>query len=473
MIVQKMARKLLANYIGKEDTMKKIFLILTVSLNVLLGVTLASAANHYVRAGASGNGSDWTNASGSLPASLTRGDVYYVAEGSYGGYTFSGSGSGTITIKKATPADHGTDTGWQDSYGDGVAAFSPITFSGSNYVFDGQTGGGPGSWTSGFGFRISNSGAGSGNDALVWIESGASNITIAHTEMAATRNTKTAGIKGTGGGNSNIRLTHSYIHALFGVHFHMNGWSDSTIEYSHLSDNHSTAEWHSEGISYLGTVTNLVIRYNIWHKIEGTAVFAGVNSGQGQNWKIYGNVLSSTDCPPLAIYTDGSNNNSMSGLDFHNNVIADVHASQGGIYIMQGSNNRVYNNIWFHNDVNTLAINATHDYNWFYDNIRTDGCSPACDMNPGAVSAEAHAQAGTGNPFVNWDGVSDPAGANFHLKAATNPGLTLAAPFNIDMSGNVRGADGTWDRGAYEFGGTPPTPDTQAPTAPKGLRLRQ
>jgi hypothetical protein len=45
--------------------------------------TMASAANHYVRAGASGNGSgaDWTNAYTDLPGSLTRGDTYYVAAG--------------------------------------------------------------------------------------------------------------------------------------------------------------------------------------------------------------------------------------------------------------------------------------------------------------------------------------------------------------------------------------------------------
>jgi parallel beta-helix repeat protein len=58
----------------------------------------------YVRAGAIGNGtgSDWTNAITQLPATLTRGYTYYIADGSYGSYTFDDAVSGTqvITLKK-------------------------------------------------------------------------------------------------------------------------------------------------------------------------------------------------------------------------------------------------------------------------------------------------------------------------------------------------------------------------------------
>ena len=43
-------------------------------------------ANRYVREAAAGanDGTDWTNAYTTLPASLTRGDTYYVADGAYG-----------------------------------------------------------------------------------------------------------------------------------------------------------------------------------------------------------------------------------------------------------------------------------------------------------------------------------------------------------------------------------------------------
>jgi hypothetical protein len=92
-------------------------LVVTLSL---LGST-ASAATHYVRPGATGanSGADWSNAWTAMPSSLTRGDTYYLADGSYGYRTFSdnASGSAYIYIKKATVADHGTATGWNYSYG--------------------------------------------------------------------------------------------------------------------------------------------------------------------------------------------------------------------------------------------------------------------------------------------------------------------------------------------------------------------
>ena len=96
------------------------------------------AGNHYVRDGAIGanNGSDWINAWTSLPSSLIRGDTYYIADGTYFGYTFDDAESGTsiITIKKAIESDHGSETGWDLSYGDGVATFtSTITIS-SGYL---------------------------------------------------------------------------------------------------------------------------------------------------------------------------------------------------------------------------------------------------------------------------------------------------------------------------------------------------
>jgi hypothetical protein len=50
------------------------------------------------------------------------------------------------------------------------------------------------------------------------------------------------------------------------------------------------------------------------------------------------------------------------------------------------------------------------------------------------------------NPFLDW-----PNG-DFRLTKTTSAGLPLASPYNIDMLGIIRGADGVWDRGAFEFG---------------------
>jgi len=92
----------------------------------------ALAANVFVgdhdthagyNSGGSGDGSDWNNTLDDLPAALNRGDTYYIGDGSYAAYTFDDTESSTslITVKKATPLDHGAETGWDSSYGDGQA----------------------------------------------------------------------------------------------------------------------------------------------------------------------------------------------------------------------------------------------------------------------------------------------------------------------------------------------------------------
>src|SRR3989344_1494729 len=121
-------------------------------------VTTPSGNTFYIRNGATSSScTDWTNACDSLPGTLQRGATYYIADGSYGSYTFDDPVFGTqlITIKKATASDHGTNTGWSSSYGSGQAVFGgTLNFNTSYWVFDGQTGGGPGSWKTGHGFKI-------------------------------------------------------------------------------------------------------------------------------------------------------------------------------------------------------------------------------------------------------------------------------------------------------------------------------
>ncbi len=89
----------------------KNILFLTLLLTMLaLGTVNAQAANQYIRSGANGanNRTDSINAYTSLPASLVRGDTYYIASGTYGGRTFNTPASGTlvIRIKKSETAAH-------------------------------------------------------------------------------------------------------------------------------------------------------------------------------------------------------------------------------------------------------------------------------------------------------------------------------------------------------------------------------
>jgi hypothetical protein len=92
----------------------------------------------------------------------------------------------------------------------------------------------------------------------------------------------------------------------------------------------------------------------------------------------------------------------------------------------------------------------------------------ACVYTPGFayVQTQDHNILNTGVArFVNT------ATGDFRLATNTpTAGITLGSPYNLDPNGNVRGADGWWDIGAYEFGGTnivvpPPPPVTNAPVA--------
>ena len=118
-------------------------IVMALALSTLL-CGFAQAANRYIRPGATGsnNGTDWTNAYSSFPTTLTRGDTYYLADGSYGSVTISTavSGSTWIYIKKASVTDHGTNTGWNDTYGAGAANFTFMSI-GTNYIsIDGSYG---------------------------------------------------------------------------------------------------------------------------------------------------------------------------------------------------------------------------------------------------------------------------------------------------------------------------------------------
>ncbi len=409
----------------------------------------AEAANQYVRPGATGNndGSDWANAYTKLPSSLKRGDTYYLAGGNYGSHTFSDALSGTtaITVKKATVSDHGIVTGWQDTYGTTQALFSNLSFNTSNYVFDGNTGGGPGAWETGFGFKVQ------GTYHTIDFPAVLSNIAIRHTDIQ-------------GGGRAessdtdllylvnkytNISVSYCFLHDVSRTMILSwpSGGSGLTVEYSKFARN-GVAE-HREAWS-AGAESNVIVRNNQFEDIMGTGFIAIVNAnGDAANWDIYGNIFYWT-----GKYTDGIINTgvimnrydgaggpiNVRAVNWHiyNNVFANI---RGGSFTAQIAPEGplgtyvVENNIWYNNVAAGGASDGSLvDYNFYYAN-GTNAKSGANDV------------VGTSSPFVDaqpW------LTGNWTLKAAL-PGAVLGAAYNVDPSGATRGSDGIWDRGAMEY----------------------
>ena len=124
-----------------------------------------------------------------------------------------------------------------------------------------------------------------------------------------------------------------------------------------------------------------------------------------------------------------------------NNTFTNINVNAGVFYGGPFTNTTIRNNI-FDNVSGGFGFfgespsgTNTHDYNSYYNTS-----SPT----------EAHKQTGTSSPLVApWTG-------NFRLKYATQAGdSSVGSLCNTDPAGNVRGSDGTWDRGAFEFSNAP------------------
>lgn len=395
----------------------------------------APAADRFVRAGATGrnDGSDWVNAYTQLPATLTRGDTYYVADGNYPSYRFDDAGTIATTIKKATAAGHGTNSGWQATYGDGQAVFNaPIVFATDNWVFDGATRNET-NWfdATAYGFVIS-------DNANVQIDErgigGIDNITVRYVHLK--------GINASPGSGADIGRRHVWIdrqgnpgtysdwtisHCFFqygNVGIQVRACARFVCEYNAWADNWSSQPSnHGENVSaYYDGNDGHIYRYNQSRNMIGTAAWA-VNTAN--NWQLYGNVYS--DCT----YGDGFVGfigGSSSGFKIYNETVIrpKVYTRQ----ISLGSGSVVNNCIFMMGTLGTPSFT---------------GCTVAFNSFSGnGTGTESQVNLPT-SVFVNY------AGGDYHLRAATAPGTNLASSYSLDCDGIKRGSDGAWDRGAYEF----------------------
>lgn len=409
----------------------------------------AEAADRFVRQGASGtgSGSDWTNAYTTLPATLQRGDTYYIADGTYGGYTFDDPAASATytTIKKATVADHGTNTGWISTYGDGQAIFNgTIRFNSSYWIFDGVSGGGPGSWTSGFGFKVVMTSAQPGLASGSPNNQAGSNLKISHVEVQGNLDNSQGGSFGQDGvaayGGSFITLSYYYIHDMGRCIFFLST-KDFIAEYGYTGKHVSSSAVHSELASvwdFNVQPERVKFRYNVFTHAEGT----GGLILHGSGFDIYGNVFYRRSGDSWQ-YGNGAIGtwtvSTMTNVKFYNNTLINLTDSSfnspvfGTLFTAPTTGNEARNNLFYN-----------------VANVGSGGIIPAVSRSHNhyvdtTFGSEANKTTGTGDPFLNYTGL------DFRLKATAGAGTMLASPYNIDMYGNTRGADGTWDRGAVEF----------------------
>jgi hypothetical protein len=461
-----------------------------------------------------GTGADWTGAYTALPGTLTRGVTYYVAGGTYSQYSASTPTSGTtvITVQAATLAGHGTSSGWSNSYatdvngsGSNPAIFGPWQFTTGYWNVNGAgtyTGmgcgnsdpSGQGGGGAGCNFQINGT---IGGTDFAYCAATANNLSACPTNITAayiaiigatpngsTNNTE-EGIYGdsnggttSNGGGSNFNFSHFYIYKVYGGPIFSERASNITLDHSYIIGNASSSVNHAEAWADMDT-SNVTVSNNAFVSIEGSGFLVELDRGGCQgtctanNWKIYGNLFWYDSANQLSCRTSTCNTGIGDGVvacinalictnwtivqnDFVNIIgfnagMCEDCTAEGNV----ASSWTVENNLWWNNtstQVQGLQI------------VAQSGCS-SCTMTEDYNSALGYLSGGivglTGAhdvlvqstpaaPFVGWN--SSPA--NFQL-GSENPnwtaGMTLASPYNVDPAGVARGADGNWDRGAFQF----------------------
>jgi hypothetical protein len=469
------------------------FIRVAIIIAAFFTASSAFAACHTVTPSGSGskNGTDWNNAYAGIPGTLVRGDVYYLADGTYSSYHFNTSNSGAtiVEFRKAQSYDNCTSTGWNtSSMGSGQANLGGVTVSTGYVTFNGN-----GTQTT--------PGCGAGGSNFTT----GTNAALIAAIKAAPPNPKDCGIHVTGvyfdTQNGTTNDTWKYVEILAdsnpadnddypimnsgnysetnGTWFHCFGHNSAATYFVYTGHNRTSTYnywWGTEvqGPDNNGThgqydqetngANNTVDAYSVMRDIAGTAVWTFLSGGSVSGWKIYGNVIYNTPGNSIGGASDAVldciNSVNCSGFTFNQNTImtgpSGPYGPQGGVNWgdASGGSVTVENNLWY-NIASTLAAltpgpgSMTEDHNSVLNSSSPGGFNAATDVKVGS---------GGPNPFVSS------SGNNFTLvsdSADWNNRASLLAPYSID----AEGVTFTTDRGAYEYS----TSVSQAPQPPTNL----
>lgn len=408
---------------------------------------VCTSAIHHIRAGASGaaSGADWVDAYIDLPANLSRGDTFFIADGEYGsGYNFNDNltGTDTVFIIKATEQAHGSSTGWLAEYGDGKAVWDTTygpcwNFSRGYYFFDGAVGGRD-TLDKGFELRCSSNSSGTAGGCVMAVFSGSpvvSNLIFKNITII--------------GAGSGLDITPpAYCRPIYfsdttdHITFHKcsvlrygqqaitaanmgQGWTISDCYFKNGGS--GAAPQHSVALNMYGRVDYDNIQFVVKNSIfmdfmtVGGSSFiqlgeAGATEYSFGGVSIHGNVFISTrpgtDSASALINNggDGANHHT----HFYNNTIINLKRNMDNIsFDIDGGNNYATNNLYYNCENPTFT-----------------GC-------------------------VNVNNLlsipSDTFNVDFTLKGPLPGADNVDSLLNIDPLGYIRGSDGVVDYGAYEY----------------------
>jgi len=239
----------------------------------------------------------------------------------------------------------------------------------------------------------------------------------------------------------------------------VNYCSSTTLEYNYFEYRNTNGTVHGEAVSinysneYIDpdSSANWVIRYNTFKDATGTG-FIVIKDSVQKGFKVYGNVFYTTARTTYYL-TNGIITSSSSGT-----------TSDCLVY-----NNTVYNCGGISGAALTFTQYAYSPTGNITKNNLVYGCGAVKLTGTQEADYNAAESAGTG-----WDGANnvtitggspftDVGSYNFHIDETNGSeligaGVNLGAPYNLDIDGNTRPAEGGWTIGAY--GGTGAAVDT-------------
>jgi hypothetical protein len=224
------------------------------------------------------------------------------------------------------------------------------------------------------------------------------------------------------------------------------------IEYNYVHDNdaHYGINIFPETGGLQDDLIGNIVRYNIIDR-------CGLYLRNFKDGELYGNLFYDDGQGAnngIWFHSDGGVVPYPSNLKVYNNTIV-TSADGYSIYNVSFKDIDIRNNIlvqYYNKPIIYMGYTTgiTCDYNLYYSNVTNTavrwGSSNQTFAQFQSLGYELHGL---------W---IDPLLNTFYeltnLSPALNTGVNLGAPWNYDMEGNLRGADGFWDIGAFEYNGT-------------------
>jgi hypothetical protein len=414
------------------------------------------AANWYVRPNGStygsGTGQSWVNAwngfGGINWGSVANGDTIWVAGGTYSqdlkpNKTATASAPISIRRARSDAAECTGSSGWNSSF-DSLITHRPggIVFDADDayIIISGKTTASGGIHSikpvrgSQHGWLLSRSASTEG--AGVEWAGGSDNCTIEFLELEGAGEINISGdmrafdmtpSSGTASGNI---ISHCWAHDWESFGYCV-GASSPIFEYCIVEDiaPRNTATFHPNGIITWGA-PNGIVRYCVFRKgPHGLGCGEGIffeQSGGSTGWQIYGNIFHD--------------------LDYSGVKAIEISSAVGAI--------KIFNNTFVNILVGTIygsdspsASGGEQRNNFVYKAGVSSVTGLTSSQNVTATSTAA---------FVDYASRDLHIVPNSGAGYARDVGAALSTAFNTDMDGHIRGADGAWDAGAFEYGITSP-----------------